>query len=103
VPVTGPEPRPAAGVGAAGAGLDLALAPEVAEALAGGRPVVALESTIFSHLGLPAPHNREALARCLGAVTGGAGCRPSPPCSTVGPRWGWAQPTTTGSAVRPAR
>ena len=29
---------------------------EVAEALADGRPVVALESTLISH-GLPAPHN----------------------------------------------
>jgi pseudouridine-5'-phosphate glycosidase len=31
-------------------------------------PVVALESTIFSELGLPSPHNREALDRCLAAV-----------------------------------
>ncbi|MGA0299006.1 MAG: pseudouridine-5'-phosphate glycosidase, partial [Ilumatobacteraceae bacterium] len=44
------------------------LAPEVAEALHEGRPVVALESTIFSHLGLPSPANREALDRCLAAV-----------------------------------
>lgn len=35
------------------------LAPEVAEALAAGRPVVALESTIISH-GLPRPRNHEA-------------------------------------------
>lgn len=42
--------------------------PEVAEALADGRPVVALESTIFSHLGLPSPHNVDALERCLDAV-----------------------------------
>ena len=34
----------------------LALAPEVAEALAAGRPVVALESTIISH-GMPYPRN----------------------------------------------
>ena len=34
---------------------------EVAEALADGRPVVALESTLISH-GLPAPHN---LQTCL--------------------------------------
>ena len=33
-----------------------------------GRPVVALESTIFSHLGLPGPANAEALTRCLAAV-----------------------------------
>ena len=37
---------------------------EVFEAIAAGRPVVALESTIFSHLGLPSPHNAEALRRC---------------------------------------
>ena len=42
--------------------------PEVASAVAEGRPVVALESTIFSHLGLPSPHNVEALERCLDAV-----------------------------------
>lgn len=42
---------------------------EVAEAVAGGRPVVALESTVFSRLGLPPPHGAEALRRALGAVT----------------------------------
>ncbi|HEY5663559.1 MAG TPA: pseudouridine-5'-phosphate glycosidase [Ilumatobacter sp.] len=47
------------------------LSEAVAEALAAGRPVVALESTIFSHLGLPAPANATALARCLAAITGG--------------------------------
>ena len=40
----------------------------VADALSGGRPVVALESTIFSNLGLPSPANRDALDRCLAAV-----------------------------------
>ncbi len=34
---------------------------EVATALAEAAPVVALESTIFSNLGLPSPANREAL------------------------------------------
>lgn len=34
-------------------------------------PRVALESTIFSHLGLPSPHNLEALDRCLAAVRDG--------------------------------
>jgi len=43
----------------------------VSAALAAGRPVVALESTIFSQLGLPAPANREALRRCLAAVRAG--------------------------------
>lgn len=36
----------------------------VADALAAGRPVVALESTIFSSLGLPAPANAAALRAC---------------------------------------
>jgi pseudouridine-5'-phosphate glycosidase len=41
---------------------------EVQEALAGGGAVVALESTIFSNLGLPTPHNAEALGRCVDAI-----------------------------------
>ncbi len=41
---------------------------EVFEAIASGRPVVALESTIFSHLGLPSPHNADALERCTTAL-----------------------------------
>lgn len=36
----------------------------VADALSSGRPVVALESTIFSRLGLPAPANAAALKGC---------------------------------------
>ncbi len=44
---------------------------EVHVAIEAGRPVVALESTIFSHLGLPSPHNREALERCTAAVRAG--------------------------------
>jgi pseudouridine-5'-phosphate glycosidase len=47
------------------------LSPDVARAVTDGAPVVALESTIFSHLGLPSPANREALARCLAAVEAG--------------------------------
>ena len=43
----------------------------VSAALAAGRPVVALESTIFSSLGLPAPANGDALRRCLAAVREG--------------------------------
>jgi pseudouridylate synthase len=43
----------------------------VRSALDDGRPIVALESTIFSHLGLPSPHNREALERCTAAVRAG--------------------------------
>ena len=41
---------------------------EVRDTLAGGGAVVALESTIFSSLGLPAPHNRECLDRCVTAI-----------------------------------
>ncbi|HSL72954.1 MAG TPA: pseudouridine-5'-phosphate glycosidase [Ilumatobacteraceae bacterium] len=44
---------------------------EVAQAIADRRAVVALESTIFSHLGLPSPANREALERCTAAVRSG--------------------------------
>jgi pseudouridylate synthase len=47
------------------------LSADVAAALAEGRAVVALESTIFSHLGLPSPANAEALERCLAAVHDG--------------------------------
>ncbi len=52
---------------------DLVLAPEVADALADGNPVVALESTIIAH-GLPRPDNLkvareiEATVRAAGAV-----------------------------------
>lgn len=45
--------------------------PEVLDALTAGRPVVALESTIFSNLGLPSPANRDALDRCCAAVRNG--------------------------------
>ncbi len=44
------------------------LSSEVSAAVVAGRPVVALESTIFSHLGLPSPANAEALDRCLGVI-----------------------------------
>ena len=47
------------------------LSAEVAAAVADGRAVVAMESTIFSHLGLPSPANAEALERCLAAVRDG--------------------------------
>lgn len=42
--------------------------PEVADTLAQGGAVVAMESTIFSNLGLPSPANAEALERCIAAV-----------------------------------
>ena len=46
----------------------MTLGASVAGAIQAGRPVVALESTIFSELGLPAPHNRSALDRSRAAV-----------------------------------
>jgi pseudouridylate synthase len=45
--------------------------PSVAEALRNGVPVVALESTISSTLGLPVPHNAEVLARCSAIIRAG--------------------------------
>ncbi len=42
--------------------------PEVTQALADNTPIVAMESTIFSNLGLPNPANGEALRRCIAAV-----------------------------------
>ena len=41
---------------------------EVADALERGLPVVALESTIFSNLGLPTPDNLNAYERCTRAI-----------------------------------
>ncbi|NLA34499.1 MAG: pseudouridine-5'-phosphate glycosidase, partial [Actinobacteria bacterium] len=41
---------------------------EVADTLASGGAVVALESTILSSLGLPAPANRECLDRCVAVI-----------------------------------
>ena len=41
---------------------------EVRDALASHRAVVALESTIFSHLGLPSPANAQALTNCIAAI-----------------------------------
>ena len=46
----------------------LRIGSEVDAALASGVPVVALESTIFSRLGLPDPANRECLQRVQAAV-----------------------------------
>ncbi|MFM8264600.1 MAG: pseudouridine-5'-phosphate glycosidase [Acidimicrobiia bacterium] len=44
------------------------LSPEVAAAVASHKAVVALESTIFSNLGLPSPANGEALKRCISVI-----------------------------------
>ncbi|MXV97566.1 MAG: pseudouridine-5'-phosphate glycosidase [Acidimicrobiaceae bacterium] len=46
----------------------LRIGSEVADALSSGAPVVALESTIFSELGLPQPANRECFERVQAAV-----------------------------------
>jgi pseudouridine-5'-phosphate glycosidase len=51
------------------------IAPEVADALAGGRPVVALESTLIAH-GLPQPRNLE-VAHELEAAVRDAGALPA--------------------------
>lgn len=56
--------------------MEIAIDDEVRTALDAKRAVVALESTIFSHLGLPSPANREALDRCLNAIRG-AGATPA--------------------------
>ncbi len=44
--------------------------PEVAQALADGTPVVALESTVIAH-GLPYPQNIETAVKLEAAVRGG--------------------------------
>ena len=57
------------------AGTPIRLRPEVAEALAWGRPVVALESTLIAH-GVPQPENLE-LARELEAIVDSEGGVPA--------------------------
>ena len=57
------------------AAADLDVAPEVGAALAAGRPVVALESTIVAH-GMPWPHNLET-ARMLEAEVRAKGVVPA--------------------------
>ena len=63
--------------------LPLDLSPEVAAALAEGRPVVALESTIITH-GLPRPRNL-ALARDAEAEARAHGATPAT-CAVIGGR-----------------
>ena len=53
----------------------LRLSPEVEEALRGGRPVVALESSVLAQ-GLPVPANREAARRMFEDVRSARRCRP---------------------------
>ena len=59
------------------AGPAIGLSAAVRDALADGRPVVALESTIFSNLGLPAPANAEALSPLPGRRAGRNGAEPA--------------------------
>lgn len=51
-----------------GVDVQVKLSQEVADALASRRAVVALESTITSSLGLPAPHNRTCFDRVNAAI-----------------------------------
>lgn len=51
----------------------LRIGDEVVEATRDGQPVVALETTIFSSLGLPAPANRRCLDECIAAIRTGGG------------------------------
>ena len=44
------------------------LSEEVTKAKADGTPIVCLESTVFSQLGLPSPSNAEALERCMSTL-----------------------------------
>ncbi len=46
----------------------ISISPEVQDTIASGGAVVALESTIFSNLGLPSPANAQALSRCIAAI-----------------------------------
>ncbi|WP_040493725.1 pseudouridine-5'-phosphate glycosidase [Ilumatobacter nonamiensis] len=50
--------------------IDVRCSDEVRDALESGGPIVAMESTIYSNLGLPAPANGEALDRCIAAIRG---------------------------------
>ena len=61
------------------------LSREVAAALNDNHPVVALESTIFSGMGLPQPHSRTALERCEKVVRS-AGAVPAMTAVIAG-RW----------------
>jgi len=50
------------------AGVTVRLSEAVGDALSDGQPVVALESTVYSNLGLPSPDNETALRRCIDAI-----------------------------------
>ena len=68
-PAVPPVPTPAASADPPPVGpATLRVGDEVRDGLAAGAPVVALESTVFSELGLPAPANRRCLNRAMAAV-----------------------------------
>ena len=46
----------------------ISISTEVRDTLARNGAVVALESTIFSNLGLPSPANAQALSSCIAAI-----------------------------------
>ena len=48
--------------------MTIKISTEVSDTLASDGAVVALESTIFSHLGLPSPSNHTALTQCITAI-----------------------------------
>ena len=80
------------------------LSSEVADAVARSRPVVALESTIFSNLGLPSPANREALNRCIAAIAvRRRGRRRHGRARRGAPASGSTRRSTSGSSDPPAR
>lgn len=56
--------------------MNVVMSTEVARARSEGEPIVALESTIFSTLGLPQPWNAVALDSCEGAIRA-VGCIPA--------------------------
>jgi pseudouridine-5'-phosphate glycosidase len=64
---------------------------EVAAALASGQAVVALESTITSKMGLPAPYNRECFDRVNAAIRG-AGAVPAVTAVIDGELWAGIEP-----------
>jgi pseudouridine-5'-phosphate glycosidase len=82
--------------------IDPVLSPAVSDALAAGGAVVALESTIFSHLGLPSPANAEALNRCLRAIES-AGAVPAVTAILDGQARVGLEPTEHQRILGPAR
>jgi pseudouridine-5'-phosphate glycosidase len=64
---------------------------EVTAALASGQAVVALESTITSKMGLPAPYNRECFDRVNAAIRG-AGAVPAVTAVIDGELWAGIEP-----------